>query len=105
MAQQVVDVVIVGAGVAGLACAQGLARQGRSVVLLERLHPMPDCLKAEKIDAAAVQALLRLGFAEAVAETMTPLDSVAVYFGERPLGTLRLDPPEAGGYYHEMING
>ncbi|HEX9987361.1 MAG TPA: FAD-dependent oxidoreductase [Chloroflexia bacterium] len=104
MAVQVVDVCVVGAGVAGIACAQGLARQGASVVLLERLDPMPNSLKAEKLDGEAVIALLRLGFQPAVDAALTPLRNVSVFFGERSLGTLRLDMPEAGGMYHVLIN-
>jgi 2-polyprenyl-6-methoxyphenol hydroxylase-like FAD-dependent oxidoreductase len=104
MAGQAVDVCVVGAGVAGIACAQGLARQGASVVLLERLDPMPNSLKAEKLDGEAVVALIRFGFQPAVDAALTPLHNVSVFFGERSLGTLRLDVPEAGGLYHVLIN-
>ncbi len=91
MPEQIFDVCVVGAGVVGVVCAQGLARQGLSVLLLERLHPMPPCLKAEKISGEAVPPLLRLGFQPAVDASLTPLHSVAVFFGERRLGTLRPD--------------
>jgi 2-polyprenyl-6-methoxyphenol hydroxylase-like FAD-dependent oxidoreductase len=104
MVDQRVDVCVIGAGVGGIACAQGLVRQGASVVLLERLHPMPDCLKAEKIGGEAVQALLRLGFDAAVTTALTPLHNVAVFFAERHLGTLPIDPPEAGLHYHTLVN-
>ncbi len=100
-----VDVCVVGAGVAGIACAQGLVQQGRSVVLLDRLHPLPAGLKAEKIDAAGVTALLRLGFGPAVERVVTPLRSVTVLLGERVLGTLRLAPPEASMHYADLVNG
>ena len=104
MAERRFDVVVVGAGVAGIACAQGLAQQGFKVALLERLHPMPDCLKAEKIGGEGVQSLLRFGFRPAIEAAVTPLHDVEVFFGERRLGTLGLDPPEAGMLYHELIN-
>ncbi|HYO48499.1 MAG TPA: NAD(P)/FAD-dependent oxidoreductase [Chloroflexia bacterium] len=104
MAGQGVDVCVVGAGVAGIACAQGLARQGASVVLLDRLDPMPISLKAEKLDGEAVIALIRFGFQPAVDATLTPLHNVSVYFGEHSLGKLRLNMPEAGGLYHVLIN-
>jgi len=105
MAEQSFDVCVVGAGVAGIACAQGLARQGFSVLLLDRLHPMPACLKAEKIGGEAVSSLLRLGFQAAIDAALTPLRDVAVYFGERRLGTTLLDLPEAGALYHVLVNG
>ncbi len=104
MPEQIFDVCVVGAGVVGVVCAQGLARQGLSVLLLERLHPMPPCLKAEKISGEAVPPLLRLGFQAAVDASLTPLHSVAVFFGERRLGTLRLDVPEAGALYYVLVN-
>jgi len=104
MAEQSFDVCVVGAGAAGTVCAQGLARQGYSVVLLERLHPMPPCLKAEKIGGDGVPPLLRLGFQAAVDGSLTPLHNVAVFFGERHLGTLNLDVPEAGALYYVLVN-
>ncbi|HEY0071696.1 MAG TPA: FAD-dependent oxidoreductase [Chloroflexia bacterium] len=104
MATRIVDVCIVGAGAAGIACAQGLARQGASVTLIERLDPMPNALKAEKIDGEAVLSLLRLGFQPAVEAAFTPLHSVSIFFGERSLGTLPLSVPDAGGHYHVLIN-
>jgi 2-polyprenyl-6-methoxyphenol hydroxylase-like FAD-dependent oxidoreductase len=104
MTEQRFDVCVVGAGAAGTVCAQGLARQGHSVLLLERLHPMPPCLKAEKIGGEGVPPLLRLGFQAAVDASLTPLHNVAVFFGERHLGTLNLDVPEAGALYYVLVN-
>ena len=104
MPDKQVDVCIIGAGVAGVACAQGLARQGVSVALLDRLHPLPDCLKAEGSTHEAILSLIRFGFRAAVDEAATPLHNVAVYLGEHALGTLHLDPPEAGLYYPDLIN-
>jgi 2-polyprenyl-6-methoxyphenol hydroxylase-like FAD-dependent oxidoreductase len=104
MTEHRVDVCVVGAGVAGIACAQGMARRGASVVLLDRLHPMPDNLKAEKLSGEAVPPMIRLGFEPAVASALTPLYNVAVYFGEHRLGTRQLDPPEAGTLYFRLIN-
>lgn len=99
-----VDVCVIGAGVAGVACAQGLARQGASVALVERLHPMPDSLKAEKLEPEGVLALLRLGFRPAIEGAATPLHNVQIFFGERNLGTLPLNPPEAGMLYYDLVN-
>ena len=99
MVEQNVDVCVVGAGVAGIACAQRLVRQGASVIMLDRLHPMPDNLKAEKLSGEAVPPLLRLGFGAAVDSALTALHNVAVYYGERYLGVTQLDPPEAGTLY------
>lgn len=40
------DVVIIGSGLGGLICARQLARQGRSVVVLERQHTPGGCLQS-----------------------------------------------------------
>lgn len=44
MAQQNADVIVVGAGIAGLICANYLARGGRRVLLLEHNHQAGGCL-------------------------------------------------------------
>lgn len=104
MPDKQVDVCVIGAGAAGVVCAQGLAQKGYSVALVDRLHPLPDVLKAEKIEPEAMVALIRAGFRTAVDEAATPLHNVAVYFGEHSLGTLYLDPPEAGLYYPTLVH-
>jgi len=100
----VYDVCVVGAGSAGIACAQGLALQGRRVLLLDRADPQPPTLKAEKLDGEGVQALLRLGLDPAVTAALTPLRRVGVYFGRRYLATLEPRPAEAGFLYHTLVN-
>lgn len=55
------DVVIIGAGVFGTAAAVALARQGRSVILLERSLKMPDRIVGELLQPGGVQALKELG--------------------------------------------
>lgn len=55
------DVVIVGAGVFGCAMAFALARQGRSVLLLERWMHEPDRIVGELMQPGGVAALRQLG--------------------------------------------
>lgn len=55
------DVVIVGAGILGSALAITLARQGRSVTLLERSIKEPDRIVGELLQPGGVQALRTLG--------------------------------------------
>jgi len=55
------DVVVVGAGVFGCACAYALAQQGRSVLLLERWMRQPDRIVGELLQPGGVAALRRLG--------------------------------------------
>lgn len=55
------DIVIVGAGILGCAAAVTLARQGRSVILLERSLKEPDRIVGELLQPGGVQALEKLG--------------------------------------------
>lgn len=55
------DVVVVGAGVFGCAVAFALARQGRSVILLERSLKEPDRIVGELLQPGGVSALKKLG--------------------------------------------
>ena len=54
------DVVVVGAGILGCAIAITLARQGRSVILLERSLKEPDRIVGELLQPGGVQALKTL---------------------------------------------
>ena len=55
------DVVVVGAGVLGTAIAITLARQGRSVILLEKSWKQPDRIVGELLQPGGVEALVQLG--------------------------------------------
>lgn len=60
------EVVIVGAGVFGCAMAFALARQGRSVLLLERWMHEPDRIVGELMQPGGVAALRQLGLEHAL---------------------------------------
>ncbi|KFY20045.1 hypothetical protein V491_04032 [Pseudogymnoascus sp. VKM F-3775] len=68
------DVVIVGAGVFGCAAAVTLARQGRSVILLERWMQEPDRIVGELLQPGGVSALHKLGLSECLED----IDAVVV---------------------------
>lgn len=55
------DVVIVGAGILGSAIATTFARQGRSVILLEKSWKQPDRIVGELLQPGGVDALEKLG--------------------------------------------
>ncbi|KAL8874576.1 MAG: hypothetical protein Q9174_000103 [Haloplaca sp. 1 TL-2023] len=55
------DVVIVGAGILGTSLAVTFARQGRSVILLEKSLKEPDRIVGELLQPGGVQALEKLG--------------------------------------------
>lgn len=69
------DVVVVGAGVFGCAAAFALAKQGRSVLLLERWLKEPDRIVGELLQPGGVSALEKLGLAHCLED----IDSIRVY--------------------------
>lgn len=68
------DIVIVGAGVFGCAAAVTFARQGRSVILLERSMKEPDRIVGELLQPGGVSALHKLGLSECLED----IDAVQV---------------------------
>lgn len=78
------DVLIVGAGILGCALAITLARQGRSVFLLEKSLKEPDRIVGELLQPGGVEALKKLGIEECLEE----IDAVVVkgyeviYYGQ-----------------------
>lgn len=55
------EVIVVGAGILGSALAVTLARQGRSVILLEKSLKEPDRIVGELLQPGGVEALEKLG--------------------------------------------
>ena len=78
------DVVVVGAGILGSAIATTLARQGRSVILLEKSLKQPDRIVGELLQPGGVAALKKLG----LEECLDDIDAITVhgyqvlYYGE-----------------------
>ena len=69
------DVVIVGAGILGTALAITLARQGRSVLLLEQSLKEPDRIVGELLQPGGVEALTQLGLRDCLED----IDAIAVH--------------------------
>ena len=59
--EETADVIIVGCGIAGPALSVGFAKQGRSVLVLERDLSEPDRIVGELLQPGGVQALKQLG--------------------------------------------
>jgi squalene monooxygenase len=68
------DVVIVGAGIFGCAAAYSLARQGRSVLLLEKSLKEPDRIVGELLQPGGISALEKLG----LSSCLEGIDSIRV---------------------------
>ncbi len=100
------DVVVVGAGILGTSLAITLARQGRSVILLEKSLKEPDRIVGELLQPGGVQALEKLGLRECLED----IDAIRVkgyeviYYGtgvEIPYPANAADDadPEASGAF------
>lgn len=78
------DVVVVGAGVFGCAIAVALARQGRSVILLERWLKEPDRIVGELLQPGGVSALKKLGLADCLEgiDAVTVKGYDVIYYGQ-----------------------
>jgi squalene monooxygenase len=78
------DVVVVGAGIFGCAISVALAKQGRSVILLERSLKEPDRIVGELLQPGGVAALEQLG----LSDCLEGIDSIRVkgydviYYGQ-----------------------
>lgn len=72
------DVAVIGAGVVGPAIATALARQGRSVVIIERDWGKPDRIVGELLQPAGVKALRELGMVQAL-NNIEAVDIVGYY--------------------------
>ncbi|MCJ1399754.1 Squalene epoxidase [Xylographa trunciseda] len=78
------DVVVVGAGILGSAIAITLARQSRSVILLEKSLKEPDRIVGELLQPGGLEALEKLGLRECLEE----IDAIVVkgydviYYGQ-----------------------
>lgn len=106
--QHEADVVVVGAGIFGTAVAITLARQNRSVILLERSLKEPDRIVGELLQPGGVEALDQLG----LRDCLEGIDAVVVkgydviYYGQEvkipyPENATRIGMrPEGRSFHH-----
>ena len=101
------DVVVVGAGILGSAVAITLARQGRSVVLLERSLKEPDRIVGELLQPGGVEALEKLGLRECLDEIDARVVKgyEVIYYGEGveipyPANAVSGGRPEGRSFHH-----
>lgn len=96
------DVMIVGAGLAGVSAATVLGEAGISVVLLDEQQFLRPCFKAEMIGEVQAEQLRRLGLLDRVAPFATRVHHARLARGGV---TLRQYPLEHYGiFYHDLVN-
>ena len=98
-----VDVAIVGGGLAGSALAAVLARRGIAVAVCDLHHAYPSDFRAEKLSAGQIRQLARLGLADGLRGTTTPIDELAIARFGRVVERRRND--EVGIDYADLVNG
>ncbi|POY72811.1 hypothetical protein BMF94_4220 [Rhodotorula taiwanensis] len=83
-AEKTHDVAIVGAGILGPALAYGLAKSGRSVLLLDRDLSEPDRIVGELLQPGGCLALQRLGIDDALdGIDAVPCEGYQVFWGDQ----------------------
>ncbi|UVK46411.1 FAD-dependent monooxygenase [Mesorhizobium sp. AR07] len=98
-----VDVAIVGAGMAGTTLATLLGRAGRRVALIDPHQTHPDEFRAEKLGTGQARLFEKLGLDATVQPLMTPMDDIHVFrLGQLFSRERRL---EYGFSYGALING
>lgn len=98
----IADVMIVGAGVAGVAAAASLAMQGFDVVLIAAHDRHPPEFRAEKAGEAQMRLFDRLGLGGAARSAMTAFDGVWLHRFGRIVE--RTTAREYGGDYGGLVN-
>lgn len=102
------DILIIGAGMAGLTLACGLAKQGLAVTLLEKKdiaafnEDMPSDGRASAIAYSSQQALQALGLWEILAPHASPIHDIEVTDGDSPF-FLHFDHKQVGKVMGYML--
>ena len=96
------DVVIVGAGLAGAATAAVLGRQGRRVALVDPRPVSPPAFKAEKIEPDQADLLRRLDLMEEVRRRAAPIRVIQVAHRGRVLRSISME--QYGILYPHLVN-
>lgn len=100
---QTVDVVVIGAGLAGTCAAIVLAKAGRKVALIDARAVYPNEFRAEKLGMVHMALFEKLGLGDTIKPLMTPMDDIRVYRFGKPFSSARVR--EYGFSYAGLING
>ena len=96
------DVIIIGAGLAGLTAATAAVRRGLSVTLISALERHPADFRGEKLGEAAMASFDRLGAGVAARAQLTAMEGVWSYRFSRQVG--RSTEREFASDYADLVN-
>lgn len=96
------DVAILGGGLAGACAAHVLARAGYRVALVDLHDAVQPCFKAEKLEPGQAATLDRLGLLDVVAAGAAPIDLVISAARGREIDHAAVR--HYGILYHDMVN-
>ena len=96
------DIILIGAGLAGVTAASVLARRGVRVTLIDRWATYPACFKAEKIEPDQIALFRKFGLMETLRPWTGHIRGVVGAQNGRELGTRPIE--QFGIFYHDMVN-
>ncbi|CAC22613.1 putative squalene monooxygenase [Schizosaccharomyces pombe] len=99
MATQDADIIIIGAGITGCALGAALGRQGRKVLVLERDMSEPDRIVGELLQPGGIEALEKIGIADAVEGIDGQWTSgYQIFYGDSNVSVPYPSKPNGGAY-------
>ena len=97
-----VDILVIGAGLAGTSAATVLAKTGHSVALVDIHAVHPNEFRTEKLSAHHMAMFEKLGLSETIKPIMTPMDDIHIYRFGRLFS--RANGREHGFRYSDLVN-
>ncbi|MEO8018902.1 MAG: FAD-dependent monooxygenase [Pseudomonadota bacterium] len=96
------DVLVIGAGAAGVCAAHVLCARGLRVGLLDNRSKCPPSFKAEKLEPDQIAILKQIDLLQQAMDAISPLREIVVYRRESIIQRLRID--QFGMHYHAFVN-
>lgn len=96
------DVLVIGAGAAGVCAAHVLCARGLRVGLVDSRNKCPPTFKAEKLEPDQIAILKEIDLLQKAMAAISPLHEVVVYRRDSIMQRLKID--QFGMHYHAFVN-